>query len=138
MKPSWHQIVIIGIILASMPATAATTSDDALVKQFSRGIATSETAVACGLRTLDWRKSVFLGYIASARIAVMAEHPGASDNKINARAMNIFKAAKMDAAFQAKFAAPSQAVCDTLKTSRDMEEMDAAAKIGLLFGAANE
>jgi hypothetical protein len=81
---------------------------------------------------------VFLGFIAGARIAVMSELPDASDDEITARAVNLFKTAKVTAALDAQFAAPTQAECHKLNASHDMQEMDAAAKIGLMFGAVNQ
>ncbi len=138
MKPSGCLLPAVAIALWTAPLSAATFDENALVQEIARGITTSDTAVACQLRTPDWRNSVFLGYIATARIAVMSELKNASDNKITARAVNIFKAAKMRAALQAEFAAPTQAECDILNASHDMQETDAAAKIGLMFGAVNQ
>jgi hypothetical protein len=72
-----------------------------------------------------------------ARLALMSEHLDASDDELSAEAMKIFQAAKIQAALDAKFAAPTQAQCDTLNASHDLQELDAAAKIGLMSGAVN-
>ncbi len=67
----------------------------------------------------------------------MSVRPRASDNEITARAVNMFKAAKIEAAMHAQFAAPTRSECDTLSASRDIENADAAAKIGLIFSTVN-
>jgi hypothetical protein len=138
MKPLWWFLAIVGIVFSSVALAAAKSDEDEFIKQIARGITTSETAVACDLRTHDWRDSVSLGYIASARIFVMSVRPRASDKEITARAVNMFKAAKIEATMHAQFAAPTRSECDTLSASRDIENADAAAKIGLIFNTVNQ
>lgn len=137
MKPAQCVLAIVAIALSAAPVSAATFNENAEIEQIAHGMAASETAVACQLRTSEWRKSVLLGYIAAARIGVMSAHPDASDNDVNAETVDILQAAKVKAALNAQFAAPTKAQCEALNASHDMQEMDAAAKIGLLFGATN-
>jgi len=130
-------LVAVAVALSSTPVAGATFNKNAEVEDIAHGMTASGIAVACQLRTPEWRKSVLLGYFVTARLGVMTEHQDASDEEINAEATKMLQAAKVQAALHAQFAAPTRAQCDTLNASHDMQEMDAAAKIGLLFGAVN-
>jgi hypothetical protein len=131
-------LMAVAIALSSVPAAMAKINENAEIEQIANGIVASAKAVACQLRTSEWRNSVGLGYFATARVGVMSEHPRFSDDEIDAKASKIFEAAKIHAALHAEFAAPTQTQCDTLSASHDMEEMDAAAKIGLIVGTVNK
>jgi hypothetical protein len=130
-------ITLVALALLSAPAAAATFDENGTAQQFAHTLISSDQAVACRLRTSDWRKSVILGLFASARLALMSEHPEMVDDELNAEAVKIIQAAKMQAALDTQFAAPTQTQCEALNASHDMQSMDAAAKIGLLFSAAN-
>jgi predicted nucleic acid-binding Zn ribbon protein len=123
------------LIAASAPALAASLDENALVKQIAQGMTSSELAVACRLRTSEWRTATLIGWFGMARIALMSAHPETEDGALSAKAMDILKAAKVQAAMDAQFAAPTNAQCDTLNASHDMKELDAAAKLGLMAGA---
>ena len=131
--------VLIAIFAACPPtiSLAGASNENSLIKQIAHGLASSETALACRLRTPEWHKSVLIGFWGFVRVDVMSEHPKWSDLQINAAVGNILQAAKIEAATEAQFEAPTQAQCDALKDSKDMQEMDAAAKIGLMVGAVN-
>jgi hypothetical protein len=129
---------LFGLLIASSAHAAGATGldEDGLVKQIAHGILASDKAVACQLRRPEWREAVLMGWVATARLALMSANPETTDENLDAKAATLLRAAKVQAALDAQFAAPTQEECAGLNTSQDMQEMDAAAKIGLAFGAA--
>ena len=133
-------VIFAGLIASSallVAPVSAAVLDDGLAKQIAHDMAASEVAVACGLRTPDWRKATLLGSFAMVRLALMSAHMHASDDYLDAKRQEIFQAAKIQAAIDAQFAAPTKAQCDTLNASHDLKELDSTAQIGLLSGAVN-
>lgn len=109
--------------------------DRALIAQIAHGM---NTTVACGQRTNDWRKSVLVGYLVQARLAMATEHQKATDEEVEALASKIFRAAKLKASRDAQSAAPAQLQCSALNGSSDMTNMDDAAKLGQIFGVIRD
>lgn len=126
------------LVCMTSVATAQKLNKDLLITQVAHNIVTSETAVACQLRKGNWRKAVILGLYVTTRIAEMSVHLDASDDDLDKAATGIMQAAKIQAAMDVKFAAPTLTECRALSTSRDMKNMDAYAHIGLLAGAVSQ
>lgn len=120
--------------LSSPPVMAATFNESAEIEQIAHDIIASNVAVACQIRTSAWRKAVLLGNVAAAQLGATSEHPDASDNEIGAATAQMVKAAEVKAALSSQFAAPTKAECDILGKSHDLQQMDAAAKLGVLVG----
>lgn len=129
--------IAFAMLILTAPVAAAELDENAIAKQIAHGMTASELAVACSLRTPDWRKAVVIGWFATTRLALMSSHLGASDDDLDAGAMKILQAAKIQAAMDAQFAAPTKAQCDTLNASHDLKESDTAAQLGLMSGTVN-
>jgi hypothetical protein len=105
-----------------------------LIKQISNTIVDSEVAVACQIRTPDWRRTVLRGWIASLGML----YGGIEDEDEQDRQIaKVLKAAKVDAALATKFDSPTIEQCDELEATR-MKDLDASASIGLLSGAVSD
>jgi hypothetical protein len=137
MRAVAFAVLIASSVLLTAPVAAAELDENAIVKQIAHSMTASELAVACGLRTPAWRKPVIMGWFAMVRLALMSVHMRATDDDLDAGAMEILKAAKVQAALDAQFAAPTKAQCDTLNASHDLKELDSAAQLGLMSGAVN-
>jgi hypothetical protein len=130
----------IPLMLAAAPTSAQGSpqfNEKAEIEQIAQAINNSELAVACHLRTDQWGRLALMGYAMGAHLGVATELPNANDDTINERVTQLLTAAKVQAALHAQFAAPSQTQCKTLGSSKAMTEMDAAAKLGLLFNSVN-
>jgi hypothetical protein len=107
----------------------------AMIKQVAHGINSSALAVACHLRPEHWQELVMIGYKVSTRVRLLMEFQNADDASLDAVVEDIITGAKVAAALDARFGAPSPTQCQTLQSSKEIEELDATAKMGLLFNA---
>jgi hypothetical protein len=138
MKPIRCALTAAAIASLSVPAAPSVLSEEVQAAQIVRAMAVAEIAVACGLRAPDWRKPMLSGWFAIARQTLKSSHPDASDGELSAEAMKILQAAKSQAAMTVQAAAPTNAQCDNLSNSRDLQELDATAMIGLNSGALGD
>ncbi len=128
------------LVLSAGPSLAQGSggfNENAEAEQIAQGINASQLAVACRLRSKDWYKLVLTGYLAAAQLGVESEFPNADDATISSHVQSLLSAAKAEAALHAEFGSPTKAQCDKMSSSQEIKELDAAAKIGLLFNSAN-
>jgi hypothetical protein len=146
MKARWiGALVLIAVALPayapqqkSAPASKQTgPTDDSLTKQVSQAMAQSGFAVQCNLRTAPWGGTVIKGWISTLFMVLPGMHPYMNDDEIELRIGQIVKAARLTSALHTEFAAPDPAGCATFARSHDLVELDAAAKLGLLFDEVN-
>jgi hypothetical protein len=123
------------LLLASTATNDTAKSDDGLVTQIAQGMNMADIAVACGVRTSEWRKSVRVGYLVEIRLTMGKEHQKATDEEVEMMASKIFRAANLKAKDR-PFAVPTQVTCRALDDSKDMTDVETAAQLGLIFGAA--
>ena len=132
-----RKLIIAATLALCSPALGGDKIDhqwDQWVREAAHAFTTSAVAVNCQLRTPEWRKSVTVGVFGSTRIGVMASNSKWNDQRITDEVVKILHAAITQAATDTQFAAPTASQCDTLKESSDMQDLDRAARIGLLVG----
>ena len=137
MKPLWC-VLAVAVAVSSSALAASGWNKEAEIKNIAHNMLASDTAVACHLRTSDWRKNALFGHFVTVRMALLGENPDDDDDEVSAKAAEMFRAAKIEAALHVEFGAPTQAQCDELNKSHDMKELDSAAQIGMMAGAVNQ
>src|ERR1700745_2981695 len=72
-------------------------TDESLTRQVSQTIVQSAEAVACSLRTSEWRGAFMHGWIAMLGVALPSIHPDLDDDKLRDKVGEILKYAWTDA-----------------------------------------